>query len=223
MLQRIFIIWGLLSISSACQAHFNLSIGHFWVEGPHQDYQVSSVSGKLHYSSWTAKLTLPFIQKTPSHSYGSAQSGLGNGLLKVSRTWKWKETAIRLHGKQKLATSDNHVVAAVNDQSLSVEWNRLIGYGIGFVEVGHWWRENTTYRRDNTWYGAVGYLKPLKPYTLGFIVDHKPTALGEEDSVASAILKLPVKNTLFASILIGTGLNESSPQFMLGSQLTKKF
>jgi hypothetical protein len=223
MLKQIFLCGYLFGASIVCQAQLNLSIGHFWVDGPNQDYQITSISGKLKNASWAAKLTLPFIQKAPSNSNEVTQSGLGNGLLKVSKQWKWKKTALRMHGKQKFATSDEKVVAAVKDRSFSIELNRVVGYGIGFVELGHWWRENKEYKRNDTWYGAVGYLKPLKPYSMGFIVDHKPTALGEEDSVLSVILKRPLRNALSASILIGTGLNESSPNFMLGTQFTQKF
>ena len=217
MVLRIIIGMCAILVFSNVRGETTLAIGHYFVEASDQEYQFTSFSGKVRTKEWAAKASIPYIQK----SAPDADQGIGNVLLKISRKWRWPYSAITLHAKKKLNNADSNVTTPVSDQSLSAEWNHIFRRGVFFAEAGYWWRENKTYKRDDTWYGAIGYLKPFQNYTLAIIADHKPTALGEEDSVFSIMMKKKIADQLAISVLIGTGLRNNSPDHLTGIQLSK--
>lgn len=193
-----------------------VNLGHFYVDAPQQNYQFTSVSGKYKTKNWSGKISVPYIQKA------QGANGIGNTQLKLTRQWRSQNYLVRTHIKQKLNTANRHVATRVNDSAIAFEINRGFSWGVGFVESGYWWRENKTYSRENTWYGSAGIISSIKPYTVGLLVDHKPTALGETDSVASLLLKRSIASGYSITALLGAGLNTDSPNTIIGIQLSKK-
>ena len=203
-------------ISVTALAKSNINIGHYYVDAPKKSYQFSSLSFKHKQKSWVTKISIPYIQTN------NGEAGLGNIALKLSHKWRRKHYMLRTHFKQKIASANSKVVTPVTDKAFSLELNYGFSWGMGFIESGHWWREDKFYERENSWFGSIGIMKPFKLYTLAFIVDHKPTALGKVDSMTSVLIQKPLSPSYSASLLFATGLSSDSPNVMLGLQLSHK-
>lgn len=219
-LVQFLVITGLLVVlSTQVYAKSNISLGHFIVDTPSEDYQFTSLSMRYQYARFKAKLMVPFIQ------HEGFSNGLGNPVLKFSNDWHFdgKEKQLTLIYKQKLALADNNTTTAVSDSALGLEYSHVFSWGIPFFEMGHWWRESVSYNRKNSIYGTLGFIKPIKRYVLAVIVDNKPTALGDEDSMASIFVRKKITSTQAVSFLYGTGLNNSSPNHTLGLQINQSF
>ncbi len=199
---------------------FKLSLGQYRVVAADNSYWYTPVSAYYATSAYKAKLTLPFVNRD------NADSGVGNGVLKLSKLNKWQGYYVDVHLKQKLNNANDKVTLPVADTSLSLEVSGFVLGGLGFIELGHWWRDSANqsvqFKRENSFYYSLGGIVSLtkfgfsKGWIGGLVVDHKPTSLGALDRVASALLqrKLNARHKITASI--GKGISHSSPDWISG-------
>lgn len=197
-------------------AKSNISMGHYYIDDDSQSYQFTSLSIKKKESSWAAKISLPYVQTQ------KGEAGLGNIIFKASQKWRYERLLFRAHVKHKIATAQKEIVTPVNDTALAIEVNHQFSWGVGFIESGYWWRQAKSYKRKDTAYASAGIIKGFKPYAAGLIVDHKPTALGEQDSMVSILIKRTILKKYAVTALIGKGLTNDSPNTMVGLQFSKK-
>ena len=204
-------------LSTQVLAKSSISLGHYFIDAPTENYQFTSLSMSYQYASFKAKLMVPFIQRE------AFSNGLGNPLIKLSNNWRFNDGSkqLTLIYKQKLALANNDTTTAVSDTAVGFEYSEVFNWGIAFIEGGHWWRDSVSYTRKNSVYGTMGVMKPFKKYVLALLIDNKPTALGGEDSMASLFLRKKLTHTLSISGLYGRGLNDSSPNNMLGLQISQ--
>ena len=209
----------LVMLSAQSFAKSNISLGHYFVDAPSENYQFTSVSMSYKHTSFKAKLVVPFIQRE------EFSNGLGNPLLKFSNNWRFDRGAkqLTLIYKQKLALADDDTTTAVSDAAVGFEYSQSFKWGIAFVESGHWWRDSVSYTRKNSVYGTIGIIKPFKQYVFAMLIDNKPTALGNEDSMASVFVRKKLTSRLSTSFLYGKGLNDNSPNHALGLQINHLF
>jgi len=211
------LIWiCLLALPVQAGQAIKLSLGQYRVVANERSYWYTPVSAHLASGSYKAKLTLPFVKPD------AGPSGIGNGVLKLSYQDQWSDLYLDFHLKRKLANANSRVTLPVNDTSLSMEVSGFLWGGVGFVELGYWWRKRTQYNRVNSFHYSVGGVMSLrklgfdKGWIAGLVVDHKPTSLGNLDRVASGLLqrKINARHKLTASV--GKGISRHSPDWISG-------
>jgi hypothetical protein len=212
---------GLLALlSNAVFAKSTMGLGHYYVDTPSENYQFTSLSMGYRKTSFKAKLTVPFIQRE------AFSNGFGNPLLKLSNSWRFERGSkqLALIYKQKIPLANDKATIAVSDTAIGFEYSQNLNWGmVTFLEGGHWWRDSVSYTRKNSLYATVGIIKSFKQYVFAVLADNKPTALGDEDSMASIFIRKKLTSQLSVSFLYAKGLNESSPNNTLGLQLHQFF
>ena len=206
----------LLAMPGQAVQALKLSLGQYRVVADERSYWFTSVAAQGGYGHYKAKLTLPYLQAD-----GGSQ-GLGNGVLKLSYEHSWSNVYLDFHLQRKLASARSRVTLPVNDTSLSVEMSGFLWGGVGFVEMGYWWRERTEFKRLNSVYYSVGGVMGLtglgfnRGWLVGCVADHKPSSLGKLDRVVSALVqrKLNARHKLTASV--GRGISRHSPHWISG-------
>jgi len=206
----------LLALPVQAAQALKLSLGQYRVVANERSYWYTPVSAHLANGSYKAKLTLPFVKPD------AGPSGIGNGVLKFTYQDQWSDLYLDFHLKRKLANANSKVTLPVNDTSLSMEVSGILWGGVGFVELGYWWRKRTQYNRVDSFHYSVGGVMSLrklgfdKGWIAGLVVDHKPTSLGNLDRVASALLqrKINARHKLTASV--GKGISRHSPDWISG-------
>ncbi len=222
-MRRLIVLLFCLSLVGTIQAQegIKLSIGQYRILDDSDSYDFTPVSIKYSTQQYQARLTLPYI-----NGY-QGESGLGNISIKLSYLTQWKKTFIDLNYRQKLATADDKLTVPVRDSGMSIELARYVAGGIGFVELGHTWgrkAQSNQAERNDRFYYALGGVYPVSPsVSLGLILDHKSTALGQLDRSVSLIsqYKLTKKNRL--GISIAKGLTTASPSWLIGGMWSHKF
>ncbi len=209
----------LMPVSLMAKESLKLSLGQYRVSAQGSSYWFTPVSVNYGWSCYKLRASVPFIKRD------EGASGLGNASLKISylSSWQFKRQKLYVdyHLKQKLATSDSSVTLAVKDTGASVEVSAFLLGGVGFVELGHWWREanpgNLDYSRENSFHYALGGVYPIKKsWVAGLVLDHKPTALGNLDRAASALLQYKISTNQKVTATVGKGLTNSSPDWISG-------
>ena len=208
-------IWLLAMPVQAAQS-MKLSLGQYRVVAEQQSYWYTPISAHVAGGRYKAKLTLPFVKPD------AGPNGLGNAVLKLTYQDQWSDLYVDVHLKRKLANANSKVTLPVNDTSLSVEFSRFILGGVGFVELGYWWRKRTYLNRVDSLHYSIGGVLSLsklgfnKGWIAGLVVDHKPTSLGNLDRVASGLLqrKINARHKITASL--GKGISRHSPHWISG-------
>ncbi len=194
-----------------------LSMGQYRVVAADNSYWYTPLSAYYSVSGYKAKITLPLV------SLDNGPSGVGNGVLKLSKLNQWQGLYVDVHLKKKLNNANENVTLAVADTSLSLEVSGFVLGGLGFVELGHWWRDKVGQsQRENSFYYSLGGVMSLKKIGFskgwigGVVVDHKPTSLGDLDRVGSVLLqrKLSARHKITGSI--GKGISHNSPDWISG-------
>lgn len=190
------------------------TLGYFRVSDEQgRSYWYSNLSAQYRVQSFKLKASLPHIQRE------NGDSGIGNGLLKLSWMNQWQQVFVDFHLRQRLATAAKRVTLPVHDQGLSLELSGRIGRGIWFTEVGYWWREKTRFDRKNTGSLALGGIIALsRSWIIGSVIDHKPSALGQIDQTFSALTQYRWTQRQKTMLYVGKGLTADSPDWITGLQ-----
>jgi hypothetical protein len=213
----------LLSLPVWAKEAVKLSLGQYRVVAPSNNYWYTTVSGYYATNDYKVKLTQPLVR----HDNGG--EGAGNATLKLSLLNQWQKMYVDLHLKQKLANARASVTLPVNDTSLSIEASGFLWGGIGFIELGYWWRQKTKFERTNSLYysmGGVSSLKRLgfdKAWVAGLVMDHKPTSQGKLDRVVSLLLQRKLSPSYKVTATVGKGISEQSPDWITGLMWQKKY
>ncbi len=200
-----------------------LSLGQYRVVAPANHYWYTTVSGYYAASNYKIKLTQPFIK------HDDGRKGVGNATLKLSLLNQWQKVYVDVHLKRKLANAKSGVTLPVNDTSLSLEASGFLWGGIGFIELGYWWRQKTKFERTNSVYYSLGGVSSLnrwgfdKAWVAGLVVDHKPTSQGKLDRVASLLLQRKLSPNHKVTVTVGKGVSDESPNWITGLMWQKKY
>ena len=191
-----------------------LSAGQYRIQDNYQSsYWMQHISAYVKYKRVKAKVSVPYLQQE------NGEQGIGNGLLKVSWLNQWQGNYVDAHLRQRLATANEDITLPVHDQSVSLEMSRILGRIIGFIELGHWWREKTKYEREDTFFSSVGAIHVVtKKWVLGGVMDHRPTAYGEIDRTATFIAQHRLTGQHKLTFSVGKGLESDSPDWTAGVQ-----
>jgi hypothetical protein len=215
-----------------------MSLGQYRIADSSGSYWYTPVSATYKNSSYKARLSVPYISDYQS------RSGLGNATIKLSYLSQWNSLYIDFHAKQKLDTADSDLTLPVKDRAASVEISGYMFGGVGFIELGHWWRKDyhttfqeedprvegktnqyiSTTERENSFYYVLGAVYPVKKgWITGLVMDYKPTSLGNLDRAVSGLLQYKVSAKQKISATLGKGLSDSSPDWISGLNWSVKY
>lgn len=212
-----------MAVAAASQAQQNikLSVAQYRIADDSQSYNYTPVSIKYSTNQYQARVMLPYIRGYKT------RSGLGNASIKLSYLTQWKKTFIDFNYKQKLATADDRLTVPVRDNGVSIELSRYLLGGIGFIELGHTWRNNAHSRlaeRNDSFYYALGGMYPIKKgLSLGLLIDHKPTALGQLDRSLTTLGQYKLNSHQRLGFSISKGLTATSPKWLVGLVWSYKY
>ncbi len=212
---------GCLALSAQAKESIKLSVAQYRIFDGEDSYNFSPISIKYSTNRYKAKLVLPYIQGF------KGQSGIGNAVVKLSYLTQWQNIFVDFHIRQKLATADEKLTLPVSDRGASVELSRYLYSGIVFAELGHIWRSNASasYKeRDASYYYALGGMYPLqKKLYSGLVFDHRVTALGRLDNMATGFMQYKLNATTHIGASLGKGLKKISPNWIAGLTWSSKY
>ncbi len=203
------------------QQGLKLSVAEYRILDDADSYGLTSVSAKYSSLSYQASVNLPYIR-----GY-RGKWGMGNVSVKLAYLTQWRKTFIDLNYRQKLATADDQLTVPAWDTGMSIEFARYIAGGIGFMELGYNWRhkaQSSQSERKNSLFYAVGGIYPLmKQLSVGMILDHKPTALGQLNRNITALAQYKMNHKYRLGVNGSKGLTRTSPNWVLGLVWSQTF
>lgn len=198
-----------------------IGVGHYRILDEADSHSFTPISIKYSTSRYKAKLVLPYI-----NGY-RRESGTGNAVIKLSYLTRWNDVFIDLNLRQKLATANKKLTLPVSDRGGSIGLSRYISKGVIFAELGHVWRSSeasSNKSRDNSFYYALGGLYPLqKGLNSGIVFDHRVTALGRLDHIATGFIQYKWDEHSRIGASLGKGLKEVSPSWIAGLTWSYKY
>jgi hypothetical protein len=198
-----------------------LSVGQYRIFDGDDSHGFTPIGIKYSTDSYKARIVLPYIEDY------RGQSGIGNAVIKLTYLTQWKSVYIDVNLRQKLATADEKLTLPVSDRGGSIELSHYLYGGIVFAELGHIWRSSapSSYQeRDDSFYYSLGgmYLLQKKLYS-GLVFDHRITALGRLDHIATGFLQYKWSADTRIGASLGKGLKEISPDWIAGLTWSSKY
>jgi len=217
----ILISSGCLILPVQAKESIKLSAGQYRVFDGEDSHGFTPIGIKYSNESYKARVVLPYIE-----GY-RGQSGIGNVVIKLTYLTQWKNLFIDVNLRQKLATADEKLTLPVSDRGGSIELSHYLYSGIFFAELGHIWRSSAPSNqssREDSFYYALGGMYPLqKKLYSGLVFDHRITALGRLDHIATGFLQYKWSADTRIGASLGKGLKEISPDWIAGLTWSSKY